>query len=48
MDKLVHSASFAPASSLYLSIALQPYFGYHLEVKAPPHKAALFGTKGGK
>ena len=21
---------------------------YHLEVKAPPHKAALFGTKGGK
>lgn len=30
MDKLVHSASFAPASSLYLSIALQPYFGYAL------------------
>ena len=28
MDKLVHSACFAPASSLYLSIALQPYFGY--------------------
>ena len=21
---------------------------YHLEVKAPPYKAALFGTKGGK
>lgn len=30
MDKLVHSACFAPASSLYLSIALQPYFGYAL------------------
>ena len=30
MDKLVHSASFAPASSLYLSIALQPHFGYAL------------------
>ena len=21
---------------------------YHLEVKAPPHKAALFGTAGGR
>lgn len=30
MDKLVHSASFAPASSLYLSIAFPPRFGYAL------------------
>ena len=28
MDKLVHSACFAPASSLYLSIALPRCFGY--------------------
>lgn len=30
MDKLVHSACFAPASSLYLSIAFSSRFGYAL------------------
>lgn len=45
MGKLVHSAWFAPASSLYLSIALPPCFGYALLASQEGRKEYIMEEK---